>query len=343
MPKLKRKQIVIFILVVLILYIVTQALPKLVATVTPTTTIEYGNLLVEDEVTGYALREETVYTAPSAGTLEYKAKEGAQIKAGSSVLSFAANESSSDDEKKNIKFQEIADRLGDAAVSENITTAGRKGVFSTYIDGYESYFTVDNFEKITEEKASDKKNKMENVEAKKVDKGQPLYKISDQSQWYMICWVDGEDISRYQVGGKVTVRFDNEKADDVIFKVQKIKEEGDKWKLLLSSNRYYKKFAEFRDVKIKLITTDIDGIIIDNKYLTTKDGKTGVYVVQTTGENKFVQVKSLGTDGQRTVVTANVFYDEEGQMVETVKVYDEILKNPDKDDGKNKTDEDKGK
>ena len=85
---------------------------------------------------------------------------------------------------------------------------------------------------------------------------------------------------------------------------------------------------------MKLITTDIDGIIIDNKYLTTKDGKTGVYVVQTTGDPKFVQIKALGTDGEKTVVSENTFYDEEGQMVETVKVYDEILKNPEADDGK---------
>ena len=150
----------------------------------------------------------------------------------------------------------------------------------------------------------------------------------------MICWIDGEDISRYQVGADVTVRFDDERADDVVFTVEKISEEGEKWKLLLSSNRYYKDFAKFRDLDVKLIITDIDGIIIDNKYLTTKDGKTGVYVVQTTGDPKFVQIKALGTDGEKTVVSENTFYDEEGQMVETVKVYDEILKNPEADDSK---------
>ena len=137
-----------------------------------------------------------------------------------------------------------------------------------------------------------------------------------------------------RISADITVRFDDERADDVVFTDEKISEEGEKWKLLLSSNRYYKYFAKFRDLDVKLITTDIDGIIIDNKYLTTKDGKTGVYVVQTTGDPKFVQIKALGTDGEKTVVSENTFYDEEGQMVETVKVYDEILKNPEADDSK---------
>lgn len=333
MPKIKRKQIVIFILAILILYVVTEAIPGFVSKATPTTTIEYGNLLVEDDVTCYALRDETVYAAPSAGSVKYSIDEGTQIKVGKEVLTFQSSKSDTDPEK-DIKFQDIADRLGDKAVSENITKANRKGVFSTYIDGYESYFTAENFDKITEAKAMERKGKIEDVKSSDVDKGQPLYKIADQSQWHMICWIDGEDISRYQVGADVTVRFDEERADDVVFTAEKISEEGEKWKLLLSSNRYYKDFAKFRDLDVKLITTDIDGIIIDNKYLTTKDGKTGVYVVQTTGDPKFVQIKALGTDGEKTVVSENTFYDEEGQMVETVKVYDEILKNPEADTGK---------
>ena len=54
MPKIKRKQIVILILAILILYVVTEAIPGFVSKATPTTTIEYGNLLVEDDVTCYA-------------------------------------------------------------------------------------------------------------------------------------------------------------------------------------------------------------------------------------------------------------------------------------------------
>lgn len=334
MPKIKRKQIFILILAIIILYIVTETVPVIISKATPTTTIEYGTLLVEDDITCYALRDETVYAAPSAGSVEYSIKEGTQIKVGTTVLSFSAKDTEGDPDKE-INFQEIADRLGDAAVSENITKAGRKGVFSTYVDGYEGYFTVDNFDKITEAKAAERAGQMKDVKTEDADKGQPLYKIADQSQWHMICWINGEDISRYQVGKQVTVRFDDKKADDVIFTVEKISEEGEKWKLLLSSNRYYKNFAAFRDMDVKIITTDIDGIIIDNKYLTTKDGKTGVYVVQTTGDAEFVQINALGTDGEKTAVSANIFYDENGQGIETVKVYDEILKNPESDSENN--------
>ncbi len=325
MPRLKRTQIVVFILIVIILYVVTQIVPIIVAKATPTATIEPGTLHVEEDTTGYLIRSETVYVASEKGDVSYKVSEGDQIKKGSQVITFEKD--TSDSEKTN-KFEDLTKRIGDDKVNENVTNANRKGVFSTYIDGYEAYFTKDNFKKMTKDSVSKKAGKMEEVKSKYAVKDQPLYKIADQSKWYIVCWVDGKNESRYEEGNSVTVRFEDDEQTDTKFYIEAIEKDDDSYKLLLSCDRYYKKFASTRDVAIKLITTDIDGIIIKNTYITRKDGKSGVYVVQTTGENKFVQIKSLATDGTNTVVAENLFYDEEGQMVETVKDYDEILKNP---------------
>ena len=53
-------------------------------------------------------------------------------------------------------------------------------------------------------------------------------------------------------------------------------------------------------------------------------------VRQTSGEYAFTQVKVIASDGEYTVLQDVSFIDENGNSVNTVNVYDEILKNPGK-------------
>lgn len=325
MPKIKRKQIVLLIVLIAVLFIITEILPAFVSKVVPTTTIEYGNLKVSDEVKCYALRDETVYFAKTAGNVEYKAKENDQLKVGSSVIAFTEKQTSKSEKETETKseYEKMIESLGERAVVTNSNTAQRKGVFSTYVDGNENYFTLDNFDKITESKASDKGKETEDIKASSVKENQPMYKMVDQSRWYLVCWIDSNSISKYEEGNRVSVEFED---TSIKFNIEQIVEEGNKYKVLLSSNRYYENFAKFRVTDVKLVTTDLDGIIIDNECITTKDGNVGVYVVSKTGDNSFVRIKSLGSDGEKTVVAENSFYDKEGNLVNTVKVFDEVLK-----------------
>ena len=40
-------------------------------------------------------------------------------------------------------------------------------------------------------------------------------------------------------------------------------------------------------------------------------------------------VKVYATDGERSLIADDFFYDDEGEMTDTVEIYDEVLKNPD--------------
>ena len=76
---------------------------------------------------------------------------------------------------------------------------------------------------------------------------------------------------------------------------------------------------------------DQRGLLVTNSSLTTKDDVVGVYVKNTIDEFVFKPVRTIATDGKQTLVLEDVYYDEEGQPVETVNVYDEVLKNPEAD------------
>ena len=327
MPKIKRKHVVILILLIVAVYIITTTVPMLKKVVTPTTIIKNGELKIGNEVTGYVLRDETVYGAKSEGNVEYKVKEGDLVKVGTTVISFTKSESSSDDEDKKYKG-DVVDSLGKALKKTDSSQAQRKGVFSTYIDGYENYFKVDNFDKITEKKASKKTNNVEKFKAGSVKANQPMYKLTDQSIWYILCWIDSEDVSKYEEGNSVTVQIDD---DEIKFNIEKIEVEGYKWKVLLKCNRYYEDFAKIRKADISLVATSREGLLVPNKCITTKKKQQGVYVVSKTGDTSFVPINVKATDGENSIVSETSFYDEDGNLVNTVSIYDEILNNPKKE------------
>ncbi len=322
MSKNRKKKIIILITTIILLYVITEVTPSVIDKVTPTETIEYGNLKIENQVNCYALRDETVYLASDYGKLKYEVREGRQLKVGTEVINFTRENR---EEDKEPRYNGIIDRLGEDAIVADTSAAKRKGVFSTYIDGYENYFTPANFKGITMESISNRSDEVMDLKSKKVDKNQPIYKLVDQSNWYIMFWIDSADIGNYEKGKSVQVRFD----ETVIkFSIEEVREDGKGWKVLLKSNRYYEKFAQFRTKKVTIISMDVDGVIIDNKYITTKGNDVGVYVISKTGEPKFVKIKSLGSDGEKTVVAEGTYYDIEGNLVNTVKVFDEILKKP---------------
>lgn len=329
MPKVKRKKILIAVLAVLALYVVTEIAPALVEKAVPTVTIENGRLTVEDKVKCYALRNETVYAADENCTVEYTAENGKLMKVGENVCTLEKTDGESTEESS---FSELMKRAGDDSVRGNVETAGRKGVFTTFVDGYEKYFTLDNYKNITEASADEKGDMTENVKSDRAVPGQPLYKITDQSEWHLVCWIESGKVSRYREGDIVEIVFDSEA--EVRFTVSSIDQEGDKWKLLLTSNRYCPGFTDFRMTEVTIVSLNDEGLKIPNGCITTKDDVVGVYVVRSDNENEFVPISIVASDGESSIVKENIYYDEEGQLVNTVRIYDEILKNPPKESEK---------
>ena len=79
---------------------------------------------------------------------------------------------------------------------------------------------------------------------------------------------------------------------------------------------------------MEIITSDYSGIIVPNSSIATVDGQVGVYVKERTGDFTFTPIKIIASDGEDSAVSSSYFYDDEGQRVNSVEIYDEILKNP---------------
>jgi putative membrane fusion protein len=328
MPKPKKRTIYIFIIALVTLYIVIEIVPFLTGALTRTEILKYGELKVEQDVVCYLVRDETVYSAPESGDIKYKFEEGVLIKKGANVVTFTKDPSPAEDETdllKNSDFNDFIDKLGSHMVVDQTFTAAARGIFSTYVDGYEATFTPSTMENLKYQKVSGMSIKGMDVERNYALKGEPLYKISDNKEWYLVFWAQNSDVSKYQADTNVTVTLPD---GDVRATVSKLVADGDRFLIILKTNRYYKNFASQRKVQATILMVDQRGLLVSNNALTTKNDVVGVYIKNTIGDYIFKPVRTIATDGKKTLVLEGVFYDENGQPVDTVNVYDEVLKKP---------------
>jgi len=329
MPKPKKRTIYIFIIALVTLYVVIAIVPFLTGALISTEVLKYGELKVEQEVVCYLVRNETVFSAPDYGDIKYKFEEGSLVKKGAKLLTFTKDSGITSEEKTDLQkksdFKTIISRLGGNLVADQNFTASTRGIFSTSVDGYEAIFTMDTLEDLTYEEVSGMSIKSQDVARNYALKGEPLYKISDNATWYMIFWIKKNEAAKYKTDSTVTVTLPD---GAVLATVSTVMNDEEMVKVVLKTNRYYKSFASQRKVQANILLVDQRGLLVSNSSLTTKDGITGVYIKNTIGDYVFKPVRTIATDDDKTLVLEDVYYDEEGQPVDTVNVYDEVLKKP---------------
>ncbi len=200
------------------------------------------------------------------------------------------------------------------------------GVISFYIDGYESEFTPENMTLLSKEKVQNLSIDVQNLARETTLAKEPLYKVVDNKKWYAAFWVAPENIVKYEKGKSATI---NLPLGQVEGKIHDIIDDNEEWLVILEFNKYYEEFAQVRTIDAEVITSDYKGLTIPNKSITTKDGKPGVYVKAKSGEYIFKPVKIITSDGEWSLVAVSYFYTDDGATkVETVNIYDEILKKP---------------
>ncbi|MEE3362098.1 MAG: HlyD family efflux transporter periplasmic adaptor subunit [Anaerovoracaceae bacterium] len=322
MPKLKKKTIYIFAAALVALYLVISVIPTVTGKLTPTQTVEYGEFKVSDDVTGYVVRDETVYLASETGDAVWKVGEGDLIKKGAAVMTFKKR--SGKDDKKNSRYEDILKKL-DGKGRKTGTASLRKGVVSFYVDGYEGRMTPSKQKKLRENDVSVMDAQPDSIKRDSFVKGEPVYKIYNNAKWYMNVWVDDSKTSRYKEGNDVTIEIGDEKIKGSI---ERIIAEDKKWHIIIKTNRYWSGLGKYRVTDCSIVTTDEEGLIIDNSCIAMKGKHEGVYVKTTSGGYKFTRVNVIASNDEQSLVSSGTFTDDRGKTVNTVEVYDEILKNP---------------
>lgn len=303
--KLKKNKILLylFITAVITLGIIIYLLPKLTGVLTQTSIVEYGNLRVASNEVCYFIRDEEIVKASSSGNIQYYCEEGELVRAGTKVLDI---------------------------VSATSYTAPKNGIISYYTDGYEDKFTPGKMASLKKEEIEALEIKVSDTKRDNAIAGEPLFKVVENSHWYVVLWASPDNVIKYEKGKPVIL---NLPLGQVKGSTYDIIDAGDSWLVLLKFSRYYEEMQRIRKIEAEVVTSDYEGLIIANKSITTNEGKPGVYVKDIGGDFVFTKVSVLASDGEYSIIESSFFYEKKGDeslKVKTVNAYDEILNYPER-------------
>ena len=328
--KKTRTLLILYLAVLVALYIVVFQMPKVSEKFETTQVLENGTLEVSCEASGYIIKDEAVCTANQAGTIEYKWDDGTVVKKGSKLAKIKEPESEKDKEKAKDapvrgKYKDYLEALKGYDLLKETKKAPVSGVFSLSIDGGEKYFSIGNMDKIKKEEAPDHILGELDLKREDVRAGEPIMKVSNDDVWYILCWVEKADAQKYEVGEKVRIAIGDSTMDA---KVHKIEKDGEEYRMVFYLNVYYKDFCSARQVDLNIVESNTVGLIVDNECIVKKDGQEGVYVRNKDGDTYFRPIKVKITDGKQSVIYESIYVNDKYEQVETVRVYQEVLRHP---------------
>ena len=196
------------------------------------------------------------------------------------------------------------------------------GVISYKVDGYEASLSPYTMKYLDEEEVSRVVGDVTELFDGIVTKGEPVYKIVDNREWYAVTWISRRDRDNFKKGNKVVLKLYDGDMPGII---QGVFRQDSKYLVIVKFDSYYRNVATLRKEKCLVVTSNERGLLGRKSFITTKDGRKGVYLVDVTGEAEFTPIKIIAEDGAYALVEAGSFT-EDDETYSTINVYDEIKK-----------------
>ena len=338
--------IVVYIGLIAVCCIAIYAVPSVRDKLERTYIAEYGRIDVTDEVSAFIVRDEKVYVAEQASRIERLAEADRLVKGNTQVVELtpdedaiaaeeeaaaAESEKSRSSEKDYGKYTDIMAELGD---SVGVTKSGYSktaGYVSYHVDGAEAKLSTNALDSLTysDFKALTGRRAVE-VPKKKCGSGYPVFKVVRNGKWYLVFYLPNEKSEKYIPGDTVTVDFAGKPVTVTVSQVTTGRKNA---KVTLSCKSFFDGFFEMRSLDTTITVESADGLVLeDSSIVEAPDGKRGVFVKNKLGEHVFKPVRVKADDGKKCVAYSDIYVDNEGNFVETIGTYDEIVASPGEDD-----------
>lgn len=318
--------IAIYIIIVLLLAVIIYGIPSISGFIKGNYTAKPGEIKKNIDLNGYLIRKETIYTVKDTYSIERVAKEGALVSSGDEIVKLSES-------GRAVAGTQYGDLLRDAGESVQTTDNGKAvdaGFVMYKADGLENIFSPSGLPKMSEKYLSDNaKIKTTKFPKSLARKNTPIFKISENGPWGIIFFVSNKDKDDFYVGQDFDIEF-KETKNIIRGKVVAKEEKKEKTRVVVQSQDHFKELLEMREAKIKIPVSRGRGLIIRNSSIVKKNGKTGVIVKNKVGKNVFKPISIIADDGIKSAVYDDIYVDERGQFVETLTIYDRILRRPNK-------------
>ena len=320
----KRKKWPVFIIygiALAVCAVLIYVVPSVLGVFDLTYIAKYGQIEVSSDAEVYIFREDRVYVADQAGEINRLVPEGELVKGKSRIVELTG------DGKEHTagKYDDILKSLGkNISVAEG-GVSDRSGFVSYQVDGLEGAFTVENIDNVTRSSLEELSGKPTEVQSGRCAKGDPVFRIASNGNWYLLFWAEPEQAREFVEGDDITIVIGDDQLDAQVVTVKIGKEIS---RVVVRTNTFNHELLNNRTLKVHFITSKANGVILQSHSIIEKDGVKGVLVRDKVGDNQFKPVRIKADNGTEAAVYSDFFMDDNMEFVETVKTYDEVVISP---------------
>ena len=277
------------------------------------TVIEYDIMTLKDKIL-FALQQNDYLTLPelkrdSILKLEMREKLEGENK-------FLANRMSS--------YSEQTIGEGHLSLGEKRTLfSPADGILTYQLDGYEDYLTIDNIYNLNYDEIDEIVPNKATVQQNNIQTDSPMFKLVDQSTYYLLLRIDMKDVETYKQIQTVNISTADMQMDGEVYDVFS-NDEGAMVVIRLNENG--NKVYDKRWLDCTVVNKNFKGLKIPVDAIVTRDEIVGVYRVLEDRRLKFIPIKVLGYDDVHAIVQAEQFYDEEKGVLRTLSVSQEVVR-----------------
>ncbi len=165
---------------------------------------------------------------------------------------------------------------------------------------------------------------------REVKKGEPFLRIIDNGSVYLVIKIEPELLSYFESAKRFQTYINGVEVETVVDQIFSTEGGyGVKIKILQD----FESMKNLREVDLIVKPVKNYGIVINEESIVKKDGEEGVYILRRDGSTLFVPIEVQTRINGKCIITHDYFtkLKEDGNIesVETISVYDEILRKPD--------------
>ena len=229
------------------------------------------------------------------------------------------------------RYAKIMEELGDNVVVTEDGVTKDSGYISYYVDGAEARLSTDNIDALTEKDLKALTgSKAIKMPENHCGKGYPIFKVVRNGKWYLVFYLDNESAAKYFDADTVNIDINGE---PVTVRVSRVESGTKTSKIVLSCKTFFEGFLETRNLDTTVTLVEAEGLVLeDSSIVEAPDGMRGVFVKNKLGEHVFKPVKAKADNGTKCVAFSDIYVDDEGNFVETIRTYDEIVAEPTAED-----------
>lgn len=343
--------LIIYLALIAACIVIVYAVPSLKGALEKTYVTEYGKIDITDKVSAYIVRDETVYVAAQDSEVKRVAETDKLIKANTQIVELtpiidedeqklkeagpdadqdtaeaAAEANGESPDNISRKYVKVMEELKGATAYTGNGKNKDSGYISYFVDGAEAKLSTDQLDKLTEKdyKSLTGRRSIE-TQDNKCGKGDPVFKVTHNSKWYLVFYIDNKAGEKYYEGRTVYADIAGKSVPVRVAQVQPGKEQT---KVTLSCKVFFDDFFKERSLDTVITVASAEGLLLQDSSIVMKGEQPGVFVKNKLGEHKFKPISIKADDGERCVVYSDIFVDEGGNYVETLNTYDEIVAEP---------------